>query len=223
MYKTEPHLHVAEVSPCAKMGAKDVIKLYAEAGYSTVFVSDHLKKPFFEKLGDIPYEEKAIKFMEGFEIARAAGEEYGVNVLFSAEFQFSYSTSHFLLYGIDKNFLTLDEGMFDMTMAEFYSFAKKNGVTVIQAHPYRDGTSLPAEPEYLDGVEAINTNPRHENHTEKALAFAREHELPMTSGSDTHREEDVALGGVLSETEIKSAEDYVRLLVKGELGLIGLD
>ena len=32
MYKTEPHLHVSEVSPCAKIGAEEVIKLYSEAG-----------------------------------------------------------------------------------------------------------------------------------------------------------------------------------------------
>ena len=221
MYKTEPHLHVAEISPCAKIGAKDVIKLYSDAGYSTVFITDHLKKPFFEKLGDIPYEEKVAKFMEGYEIARAAGEEYGVNVLFSAEFQFSYLGDHFLLYGIDKEFLLLDEGMFDMTLPEFYAFAKSHGVTVIQAHPYRDGKGLPADPKYIDAVEAFNTNPRHDNHTEKAVAFAKEYDLPMTSGSDTHRDDDVGLGGIITDFEIKCAEDYVRAVMGGNVRFIG--
>ena len=55
MYKTETHLHTAEVSPCGKVGAGEMIKLYAESGYSTVFVSDHLKKKTLEAMGDIPW------------------------------------------------------------------------------------------------------------------------------------------------------------------------
>lgn len=49
-FKTEPHLHVSEISPCAKIGAEETIRLYSEAGYKTVFVSDHLKKEFYDKL-----------------------------------------------------------------------------------------------------------------------------------------------------------------------------
>ena len=223
MFKTETHLHVAEVSPCANVGAAELIRLYSEAGFNTVFVSDHLTKPIFERFGDIPYEEKTKKFMEGYEIAKTEGEKYGINVLFSAEFQFSYSTDHFLLYGIDKAFLDLGPEMFEMTLPEFYALAKSHGVTVIQAHPYRDGKGLPREAEYLDAVEVYNGNRRHENYTEQSVAYAEEYNLPMTSGSDTHREEDVAQGGVLSDIEIKSAEDYVRLVMSRSLKLIGID
>jgi len=37
MYKTEAHLHVSEVSPCSKLKATEMISLYHDAGYKTVF------------------------------------------------------------------------------------------------------------------------------------------------------------------------------------------
>ena len=221
MYKTEPHLHISEVSPCAKIGAEEVIKLYSEAGYKTVFISDHLKHKMFEKLGEMSWKEKVERFLSGYEIARKAGEIYGVNVLLSAEFQLNNSNKHFLLYGINKEFLDNLEVFFDLPISEFYKHAKENGVTVVQAHPYRDGSTTPVDAAYIDAVEAINSNPRHTNYSEKAIAYAMEHGLPMTSGSDTHRHEDVALGGVISKCEIKTPTDYVELLLGNKLELIG--
>ena len=220
MYKTETHLHTSEVSPCGKICARELIKLYAEAGYSTVFVSDHLKKKTLEIMGDIPWEEKTANFMSGYEIAKAAGEEYGVNVIFSAELMLTENSNHYLLYGVDKSFLDKRHDVFDMSITEFYRYAKENGVTVIQAHPYRDGSTVPAPADSVDALEVLNSNPRHDNYSEKAIAYAEEHGLPMTAGSDTHRYEDVARSGVMTPFEIKTAEDYVRAVMAGELVII---
>ena len=112
------------------------------------------------------------------------------------------------------------EDLFDLSLGEFYAYAKENGVTVIQAHPYRNGFTTPADVSCIDALEVYNSNPRHENHTEKAIAFAKEHGIPMTAGSDAHRYEDVAQSGVLTSYEIKSAEDYVRCVMSGDLKII---
>lgn len=220
MYKTEPHMHVAEVSPCGKVGARELVKLYSEAGYSTVFVSDHLKKKTLEVMGDIPWEEKTAKFISGYEIAKAAGEEYGVNVILSAELMLTESSNHYLLYGIDKEFLDRRQDIFDMSITDFCKYAKECGVTVIQAHPYRDGRVNPAPKGSVDAIEVFNSNPRHDNYTELAIAYAEENGFPMTAGSDTHRYEDVAKSGVITPYEIKTAEDYVRAVKGGELIII---
>lgn len=220
MYKTEPHLHVAEVSPCSRLSARDAVRLYAEAGYHTVFISDHLKKTTYESYGDLSWEKKSARFLVGYENAREAGQEYGVNVLLSAELQLSESGNHYLLYGFDKEFLDKRQDFFDMSIAEFYAYAKENGVTVIQAHPYRDGAASPAYP-HIDAIEAYNSNPRHQNHSERAFLLARENGIPVTAGSDTHRTEDVAFSGVGSSYEIRTAEDYVRLVMSGEAVLLG--
>ena len=220
-YKTEPHLHVSEVSCCARIGAQEMIKLYAEAGYHTVFVTDHLTRKTFDQWGALSWKEKTAKFFSGYELAREAGVRYGLNVLFAAELTFYKKPNDYLLYGVSRDFIEAREDLFDLTLAEFYAYAKKNGVTVIQAHPYRDGATTPADVSYIDALEVYNSNPRHENYTEKAIAFAKEHGLPMTAGSDAHRDEDVARSGVLTSYEIKSAADYVRCVMKSDLKIIG--
>lgn len=222
MFKTETHLHVAEVSPCSHLGAEEMISLYAREGYTTVFVSDHLRQDFFDRLGDLPWEEKTARFLEGYALAKAAGERCGVRVLLSAELELNESPNHYLLYGFDKGFFDRCPGLFDLSLAEFYAYAWQNGVTVVQAHPYRDGAMEPRE-RCIDALEVHNSNPRHENYTPKAIAFAQSHGLPMAAGSDAHRYEDVAKSGVLSAEPITSAGDYVRVLMAGELRLIGAE
>ena len=219
-YKTEPHIHLSEVSPCARLPAHEMIRLYAEAGYHTVFISDHLHRNCFARFGDIPWREKIARFASGYEAARAAGGEYGITVLFSAELTLERTPGDYLLYGMDPAFLEAREDLFDLTIGEFYQYAKAHGVTVVRAHPFRESWAEPENGSYMDAVEVYNGSPRHENHTDRALAFAGQYHLPMTAGSDAHRREDVALSGVLTDTPIKSAEDYVRLLLDGRLSLI---
>lgn len=219
-YKTEPHIHVAEVSPCARLSAREMIRLYAAAGYHTVFVSDHLHRNCFARFGDLSWREKVARFAMGYEAARAAGDEYGVRVLFSAELTLERTPGDYLLYGIDRAFLEAREDLFDLGIGEFYPYAKARGVTVVRAHPYRDSWAEPENGDYMDAVEVYNSSPRHDNKTDRALAFAGRYRLPMTAGSDAHRSEDAALSGVLSDTPIESAEDYVRLLLGRRLTLI---
>ena len=148
------------------------------------------------------------------------GEKYGVNVIFSAELLLNESSNHYLLYGVDKDFLVGCEEIFDMTIAELCEYARARGVTVIQAHPYRDGKNTPAPVGTVEAIEAHNANPRHDNYTEQALEYAARVGLPITAGSDTHRYEDVARTGVMTKYEIKTAEDYIRAVMSGELIII---
>jgi len=103
-----------------------------------------------------------------------------------------------------------------ISIEELYPFAKNHGVTVIQAHPLRDKKSIPT-PEYVDGFEVFNSNPRHENFSDDVLQIAHKYGLLKTAGSDTHRIEDIGGAGVLSETEIKSTDDFLELLTHGKL------
>lgn len=220
MFKTETHLHVSEISPCSHLTAREMIELYAKAGYSTVFVSDHLKSRFYEKYPELTLEEKVDKFFYGYDMARKAGEELGVNVLISAELTYDYSPNHYLLYGFDKSFFYGLPDLFTMPKEDFYKYAKAHGVTVVQAHPYRDGKNTPDSPDIIDAIEAHNTNPRHDNFSEDCFAYADAHGLPTTGGSDSHRPEDIALGGVITDEEITTPEQYVELLMAGKLEII---
>ena len=219
MYKTETHLHVSEVSPCAKVCAADMVKLYHEAGYKTLIVSDHFQQGYFATLGDISWEEKVDRFLTGYKAVKAAAEEVDMNVILSAEFRLCDSCNHYLLFGIDEAFLKSRPDVLDMTIETFYPYVKEHGITVVQAHPYRDNCCKPT-PGFADGFEVYNSNPRHENFTKESVEMARLCKKPMTAGSDTHRLEDIALSGVMTETELRTADDYVRALLRGELKMI---
>lgn len=219
MYKTETHLHVSEVSPCSRISAAEMVKAYHEAGYKTLIVSDHFQNGYIERLGDLPWDDKVEHFLSGYEAVKAAAEEFSMNVILSAEIRFNNSRNHYLLYGIDGAFLKQRPDVLDMSIEEFYPYAKERGVTIVQAHPFRDEKCIPM-PDYVDGFEVYNSNPRHKNFTEKTLEMARSCNMPMTAGSDTHRDEDIALTGVMTENEIRTVDDYVEALLKGELKMI---
>lgn len=222
MFKTEPHLHVSEVSRCSKLTASDMVMRYYEAGYKTLFISDHFQQNYFDSLGDISWKNKIKKFLTGYESAKKAGEQLGINILLSAEIQFNNSCNHYLLYGIDEAFLKNRPDVLDMTIETFYPYAKEHGVTVVQAHPYRDNFCTPT-PDFVDGLEVHNSNPRHKNFTERVVETALSFKKPMTAGSDSHCIEDVALSGVITEKEICTVGDYVQMLISNELKIIKKD
>lgn len=222
MFKTETHLHVSEVSSCSNLTASDMVMRYYKAGYKTLFISDHFQKSYFDRLGDISWEDKIKRFLTGYEFAKKTGEHVGMNILLSAEIAFNNSCNHYLLYGIDEAFLKNRPDVLDMTIETFYPYAKEHGVTVVQAHPYRDKFCTPT-PNFVDALEVHNSNPRHNNFTERVIETALSFNKPMTSGSDTHRIEDVAQSGVITEKEICTASDYVQMLINNELKIIKKD
>ena len=214
MFKTEPHLHTSESSGCGKLPAAEMITAYHAAGYTTVFVTDHYTTASFAKRAGSTWEEKMDTYLTGYRAAKAAGDALGMHVLLGAEIRFTENCNDYLLYGADETFLTSCYAWLERPAADFLPFAHAHGVTVIQAHPMRDGKCIPM-PQAADGFEVYNTNPRHENFCSETLAAADRHGLLITGGSDAHRPEDVARGGILTETPILCGEDYIRALRGG--------
>ncbi|MBR3965726.1 MAG: PHP domain-containing protein [Clostridia bacterium] len=219
MFKTETHMHTREVSACSHKGAIDMIKLYKEAGYSTVFVSDHFQSNFLDVLGDIPWNEKMAIFLSGYYKAKHEGEKLGVNVLPAAEICFTDSNNHYLAYGITKEFLDAYPNLHKMSAGEFLPIARAAGIFIVHAHPYRDG-SRSATPELVDAIEIYNSNPRHEDYSEFSKVLAEKYDLPVTAGSDAHRDEDVACSGIETEEEIKTASDFIRLVKERKINIV---
>lgn len=214
MFITETHLHTSDISPCGKIRAEEMVELYKKEGYSTVCVSDHFMSYVFDVLGDISWEDKVTVFMSSYYRAKTVGDKLGVNVILAPEFHFQKSVNDYIALGVTKEFLVAHPELPNMTIEEFYPVAKENGLFVIQAHPYRDGMCY-ATPDFADALEAYNSSPRHENYTEKTLKLATEHGLFVTAGSDAHRHEDVALTGLISDSEIRTADELIELIRSG--------
>lgn len=224
MYKTETHLHTSEVSRCGKLTAAEMITRYHAAGYRTVFVTDHFQQKtinkWIETKGEMTWAEIVAHFKTGWAAAHAVGEPLGMSVILSAELRLNESRNHYLLYGdLDDAFFLDRPDMLAMSIADFHAYAASREVTVVQAHPLRDGKNLPT-PNHIDAMEVCNPNPRHINFEDAVTAIARYHSLPMTGGSDAHRPEDVAGSGVLTAEPIRSAGDYAEALRSGSFEII---
>lgn len=206
-----------EVSKCGKTPARDIVRLYSELGFDTIFITDHINGATFDRWGDIPWEEKIDKFLSGYEIARDEGDKLGVRVLCGAEICFKKPEgchNDYLVYGIDRDFLLGRENLHHGSLAEFYPYAKEHGVTIIQAHPYRAHECYPAH-DFVDGFEMYNAHPRHNNFNDEALALVLERDCLRAVGSDVHMACDVGRAYILTDEPIRTAEDYVNALRDG--------
>lgn len=212
MFKTETHMHTLEGSICGRLSAEEMVQAYHDAGFQTIFVSNHFGTQFFERFGEMNWDETMERFMLGYRKAKAAGDQIGMNVLFSAEIEFDqFKGLHYLVYGIDLEFLKAHPYLHKMSVEDFYRIAKKQGILFVQAHPYRDQNQI-VTPQWVDGFEVCNPNPRHISNDDHAEQTAAEYGLYRTAGSDAHRPEDIGRTAMLSETEIKTTEDFIALV-----------
>lgn len=219
MFKTETHLHTAESSPCGRLTAAEMVRKYREAGYHTIFVSDHFSRRHLAPMGDISWDEKIDRFLSGYRAARAAAEGSDMVVLLSCEVELPYHKNHYLIYGEVEAFLRSHPDIQEYSLEDFYRAAKECGILVVQAHAYRDGECYPT-PDYIDAIEVYNSNPRHEDLTIKARRLAAELGLPISAGSDAHRDEDVARSGILTEAPIKSSQDFIEAVLGKRVEII---
>lgn len=215
MFITETHLHTAETSPCGKIPAAESIKLYCEAGYTTVFVTDHYSEIGFRMMGAKSLADRPEILLRGYRAAREAGEKLGMHVILGAEIQLLTSPNHYLLYGADEAFFESAPDLLPLTPEALFDFANAHGFFLTQAHPFR-GKCTPT-PHAVHAMEAYNSTPSYFVQTDEArvMELNRDYALPLTGGSDCHRPEDVARTGIITETPIRTAEDFVNILRSG--------
>jgi len=222
MFKTETHLHTAESSCCGDVPASELVRLYKDAGYSTIFVTDHYTHEWFapHEGNAKEFEEKVDHFLLGYRLAKEEGDRIGVTVLLGAELKFGEDDKNdYLIYNITED--TVKDRLYRMTPETFFDYANERGILVIAAHPFRaDRTPVPHA---VHGFEVLNANPRHsyDMHNDIAQRFAEQnpHHL-RTGGSDTHELPDVAAGGIMTDRMITSSEDFISVLKSGKYELI---
>ncbi len=213
-YYIDTHVHTIEVSPCGKVPAETMIRLYHDAGYAAVCVTDHYYNGYFNKMGDIPWEEKAKRYCSGYFAAKAMGEKLGVRVYFGQEMRFYDHPNDFLVFGISPEDLIANPALYDMTLDTYRDFAHAHGAVIIQAHPFRTPPCAPANPAWLDGVEVYNGHPDHNSRNKLAQQFADMCGLPATSGSDFHRPHHLARGGMIFSRMPRDEKDLGQMLIK---------
>lgn len=219
-YLYEMHAHVKEVSTCAGSDAKKLWECYADTNYSGIVLTDHMNESTFirEGLADAPWEEKVKHFLSGY---NAVKELFGdrMNIILGMEINFYHHPNDYLIYGVTEEFLLSHGDLMAMAPENFSKLCHENGLLMIQAHPFRRNTKV-EDWKLLDGYEIFNGNPRHYSCNPIAEAWAKHHNKSIvTSGSDFHEPEDTGHGGIYFEKEIKTSQELVEELRKGNYTL----
>jgi predicted metal-dependent phosphoesterase TrpH len=211
MYKLDTHVHTKEISSCSRIEAKEAVRLYKNAEYNTIVITDHYYEGYFDALPDASWEDKVNCYLGGYRNAKAEGDKLGLTVLLGIELRFTENPSDYLVFGITEEFLMNHPKLYKLGVKNFHKLIEKEDILLFQAHPFRSGMVV-ADAQDLHGIEVYNGNPRHNSMNDKAYALAKEKGLLMSSGSDFHQEEDLARGGMITREEIKSCEALLKLL-----------
>lgn len=223
-YLYETHLHTAESSACAVSRGVQMAKACKEYGYAGIFVTDHNWGGNTAVDKSLPWEEWVDKFEQGYLQAAEEGKKHGLDVFFG--YEAGYDGTEFLIYGVDAAWLKAHPQIRTATVEEQYRLVHDAGGLVIHAHPFREAGYIPKlrlYPECVDGVEGVNathSNSKSGAHNdvlfdERAIAYANEHGLPMTAGSDMHAT-NLYGGGVAFKRRILSGKDYAQAILGGE-------
>ena len=180
MYKIETHLHTTYISHCGWLGAQAIMKAYAAAGYAAICVTDHYNRECFDyaEIDLTTPGSKTEDFLLGYRRLKREAERYGIRVYEGAELRFDESDNDYLLYGFHHDLLADPDAVMRSGLERFVSAYRADGALLVQAHPFRKKCS-PAPAEWLDGIEVLNLNPRHDSRNDLALEYAQEALLEM--------------------------------------------
>lgn len=223
-YLYETHMHTSQASKCAGSPGWEMAKAAKEAGYTGIIITDHSWYGNNCISSSLPWEQWVRAFCKGYEDAKSWGDENDFSVFFG--YESNYDATEFLIYGVDKDWLISHPQIKNASIKEQYEMIHKEGGLVIHAHPFREAGYIPQIrlfPEYVDGVEAVNAAhsshlSMHHNSSEfdvRAIAYAREYQLPMTAGSDIHTTRLLG-GGVAFKRRLESIKDYCNAVLTGE-------
>lgn len=218
--KIDLHVHTSEISGCAHVTGEETVRLYAEAGYDAIVITNHFasyNQRRFERAGFVFFAEYA----KAFHLCEEAGQKYGLKVFCGYELRFDQNENDYLVYGLDLETAAREgSNFFQMGPREFSAYAKEHGILFYQAHPFRNHMTV-TNPNYLFGIEVRNGNPRHDSRNDIAAAWAnRFPHLKKIGGSDFHQREDLAISGIETPKNVETMEDLLEVLKSGEYRVI---
>lgn len=223
MFLYELHAHTSECDRDAHLSARELVRLYKDAGYDGMVITDHYIERFYtlwfpEDVKGLTHEQQVTRWLKGFRTARDEGEKIGFTVLPGAEVRFDHYPNDYLIYGVHEEFFYTVPRLNELNSVQELLSLMPDGVCVVHAHPFRDGMAV-ANPHGLFGIEVYNggTEPFR---NDLARLFAEHYSMAQTSGSDIHDITRLARGGIRTEYRIRTPEDLIRVLRSGEYSLI---
>lgn len=216
MYRYETHLHTGIVSACSRFMPEEIVEKYVRLGYAGVFVTDHFLRGNSSVPKNLPYEERVMRYFEGFRAVKKRADGSGLSVFCGVEI--SHWGTDFLFYGLDEQWYIDNPEIMTEPPRELCRRARGAGALVLQAHPFREADYIdhirlfPAE---VEGIEVINAcNDERANSLAGKLNNA--YGLIPFAGSDIHTAAQELLAGIEFKEKILSEQDFIKRVRKGE-------
>lgn len=170
------HAHTSGVSHCCVLDPESIVSVAKETGLDGIVLTNHYAENYVT----------VEKYIDEYHITKEAGEKIGLKVFFGIEVTVNWNPRiHLLVYGVPTEFLEEHPALYAMTQEELYALVHENGGVLVQAHPYRGGTTV-LDTRYLDGVEA-NCHPLYDaTHSERLYQVAKDAGIMLTCGGDYH-------------------------------------
>ncbi|MBR2905880.1 MAG: PHP domain-containing protein [Lentisphaeria bacterium] len=217
--KIDLHVHSKEISSCGKLSVEEIVDIYAGTDYDAIVLTNHFNTETANRLETGETGDFDEIYFETYEKAFLYGKEKGLLVLNGYEIRFDGSSNDYLVYGMDRKTAKEYRRFFQMTEAEFGTFARENGFLFYQAHPFRKGMKI-VDPACLYGMEVKNTHPRHDSRNDIAMLWAEKFSLRKIGGSDCHQIQDAAGSGIITERNVKNMDDLTAVLKDGDYIII---
>ena len=222
MYKYELHAHTSECDLVARLSGAQLVRAYAEQGYSGIVITDHYFSIFFDWFGKelegATHRQIMDRWLRGFDSARNEGEKIGFTVLPGAEVRIDGTINDYLVYGLEVEDLYRLPLLNRMSSIDEVLDILPDYTCVVHAHPFRNSMTV-RDPSRLFGIEVHNGGTEPFRNV-LAQTWAEHYGKAMTSGSDCHGPEAVAQGGITTDTPIYTPADLTNILRCGKYQLI---
>lgn len=200
-FTAELHAHTNPASFCGDFPANEVVDFYKAAGVNTLAITNHFNSTLC--VGDL--KENVKKYLDDYHLAKESAKD-DINVILGIEIRFDGSWNDYLVFGISEDELEFYAELTPHGIENFYKEAKNTRNVIIQAHPYRDGVTL-APVIAIDGIEAYNLHPNHNQRNALTVQHAKRNNLLVTGGSDFHHVTHHALCLMRTKNELKDSFD----------------
>jgi len=210
-FKIETHLHTREGSACASGSGAEMVRAHQAAGYDAIIVTDHFFNGNTAVPVHLPWIERVELFCAGYENALHEADDSGFKVFFGWEY--GYHGTEFLTYGLGKQYLTDHPDILSWPLETYLARVRRDGGFISHAHPFREAfyiRRIRLYPDLVDAVEGFNASHTDPLFDMRAIDYAREHHLPITSGSDTHHADILLDGGMMFPHRLDTILDFIR-------------
>ena len=200
-YTIELHAHTNPASSCGDFLANEAVEIYCAVGVTSLAITNHFNSDL--TVGNA--KENIKKYLEDYHLAKETAKE-NLNIILGIEIRFDGSWNDYLVFGIEEDELEYYASLTPYGIENFYKEAKNERNVIIQAHPFRNNVTL-APPHAIDGIEAYNVHPVHNQRNAYSTRLAKKHNFLVTGGSDFHHVDHHALCLMRTQNELKTSLD----------------